>query len=51
MAAGYGGQIVASFTEIDLIIVITSNAEPGRMRDPRYLINKFIKNVFNEKKV
>ena len=50
MAAGYGGQIVAGFPEIDLIIVIRSNAELGRWRDPRYLINKFINKLFNKKR-
>ena len=42
MAAGYEGQFIAGFPELDLIIVITSNAQPRRWRNPSYVIDMFI---------
>ena len=45
MATGSGGQIIACFPELDLIIVITSNAQLRRWRNPSYLIDKFINNL------
>jgi len=46
MAAGYGGQYIACFPKLDLIIIITSNAQIRRWRDPRYIINKIIYDFF-----
>ena len=46
MAAGYGGQYLNCIPELDLIIVITSNANIRRWRDPRYIIEKFIHDFF-----
>jgi CubicO group peptidase (beta-lactamase class C family) len=42
MAAGYGGQFIVGFPELDLIIVITSNAQLGRWRNPSYIIDKLL---------
>jgi len=46
MAAGYGGQYLTWFPKLDLIIVITSNANIRRWRDPRYILDKFIYTYF-----
>ena len=42
IAAGYGGQFLICVPELDLIIVVTSNAALGRWRNPRYIIDKFL---------
>ena len=46
MAAGYGGQFIAGFPELDLIIVITSNADLRRWRKPHYIIDRIVNNFF-----
>jgi CubicO group peptidase (beta-lactamase class C family) len=46
MAAGYGGQYLTCFPKLDLIIVITSNALIRRWRDPRYINDKLINDIF-----
>ena len=46
MAAGYGGQYLTCFPKLDLIMVITSNAQLGRWGDPRYILDRFISNFF-----
>ncbi|MBY8984098.1 MAG: serine hydrolase [Candidatus Lokiarchaeota archaeon] len=45
VAAGYGGQYIVGIPKLDLVIVVTSNAELRRYRNPRYIIDKFI-NIF-----
>ena len=46
MTTGYGEQILTCILKLDLIIVIISNAQIRRWRDPRYIINKFINDFF-----
>lgn len=46
MAAGHGGQYLACFPEFDLIVVITSNAELLRWRNPWYIIDNLVNLLF-----
>ncbi|MHA1988535.1 MAG: serine hydrolase domain-containing protein [Promethearchaeota archaeon] len=46
IAAGYGGQYIVGIPELDLVIVITSNADLRRWRNPRYIADKVINMFF-----
>jgi CubicO group peptidase (beta-lactamase class C family) len=41
-ALGAGGQVISCIPELDLVIVITANANLARWKDPLYLIGKYI---------
>ena len=43
-AGGYGGQYIYVIPDLDLIVVMTGNVNisPEQLRNPRYLIPKFI---------
>ena len=46
LCAGYGGQLIAGFPDLDLVIVITSNADLRRWRKPHYIIDRIVNNFF-----